>query len=115
MTTVTREHHHVGRYHYDQGMCTASNGFAQVDTTQDAEYYGTWANPFDFIIVNYCEGDVTIKQCADAAEFCKEMNELRQWADSFKSWRGVDPGPTDRQVAVWYHLGLANLLHHWTE
>ena len=115
MATIERYNHHVGRYYYDQGMCAGSKDFAQVDTRQDAEYYGTWANPFTFVIVNYCEGDVTIKQCADTAEFCKEMRELKQWADSFNSWKGVDPGPSDRQVAVWYRVGLADLLHYWGE
>jgi hypothetical protein len=35
----------TNRYTFDFGTCSPQNGFAQVDTGQDAYYFGTWANP----------------------------------------------------------------------
>ena len=33
------------RYVYDFSVCTYEKGWAQIDTRQDASYYGTWTNP----------------------------------------------------------------------
>jgi hypothetical protein len=33
------------RYVYDFVLCTYDKGWAQIDTRQDASYYGTWTNP----------------------------------------------------------------------
>ena len=35
------------RYQFDSGECSAANGYAQIDTGQDAWYFGQWANPHD--------------------------------------------------------------------
>ena len=51
------------RYGFDFGPCSTANGFAQIDTRQDASYYGTWCSPAARTIVNYCEGDVTTTVC----------------------------------------------------
>ena len=51
------------RYGFDFGPCSNANGFAQIDTRQDASYYGTWCSPAARTIVNYCEGDVTTTVC----------------------------------------------------
>ena len=32
-------------YVYDFGLCSYENRRAQVDTAQDASYFGTWAKP----------------------------------------------------------------------
>ena len=42
---ITREFCPGDRYVYDFGLCTYEKGWAQVDTAQDASYFGTWANP----------------------------------------------------------------------
>ena len=34
----------LGRYYFDGQACRSENGWAQVDTDQDAHYFGTWAN-----------------------------------------------------------------------
>ena len=30
------------RYSFDVGACSYANGFAQIDTRQDAAHFGTW-------------------------------------------------------------------------
>ena len=67
------------RYAFDFTRCTADKGFAQVDTGQDASYFGTWANPFDFKIVTYCEGDITIETAESADEFRSALLRVKQF------------------------------------
>ena len=57
------------RYSFDCGPCSYANGFAQIDTRQDASYYGSWASPTRRTIVNFCEGDVTTTVCESDEEF----------------------------------------------
>ena len=59
---ITREFCPGDRYVYDFGLCSYENGWAQVDTAQDASYFGTWANPTRLMIFSYCEGDTTLKR-----------------------------------------------------
>src|SRR5215469_8107964 len=56
------------RYRYDDKL-RSSDGWAQLDTTQDASYYGTWINPITFELFNFCEGDLYHTKCDDAADF----------------------------------------------
>jgi hypothetical protein len=44
------------RYLYDFRVCTYEKGWAQIDTRQDAAYYGSWTNPVRREIFTYCEG-----------------------------------------------------------
>ena len=40
---ITREFCPGDRYVYDFGLCNHEKGWAQVDTAQDASYFGKWA------------------------------------------------------------------------
>lgn len=47
MATLTRGFECMSdRYKYDFRLCTSANGWAQLDTKQDASYFGNWINPF---------------------------------------------------------------------
>ena len=61
---ITHEFCPGDRYTYDFGLCSFENGWAQIDTAQDASYFGTWANPTRLMIFSYCEGDTTLKEAA---------------------------------------------------
>jgi len=100
------------RYAYDFGKCSYKNGFAQVDTSQDASYYGTWANPETLIIVSYCEGDVTIKTADTVEEFVEELKAIKKWNDD-NGYRflGIDPGCGKALKARFQAIGLGELLH----
>ena len=64
------------RYSFDFGRCSSANGFAQIDTGQDASYYGTWSAPATRTIVNFCEGDVTTTVCETDTDFAEQLREL---------------------------------------
>ena len=77
----TQDWRPTSRYEFDMGECSAKNGFAQVDTGQDAWYFGTWANPWEFKIVNYCEGDICRTVCDSKEEFIAEIESMKKWND----------------------------------
>jgi hypothetical protein len=46
------------RYRYDFNLCSCARGWAQVDTAQDASWFGTWGSPTERTILNFAEGDL---------------------------------------------------------
>lgn len=101
------------RYEYDFGRCSLANGWAQVDTGQDAPYFGTWANPETLEILCYCEGDVTEQKADTPVEFASEMLRIRDWADEIAGgFKGIDPGLSPNRIKDRFEeLGLGDLLH----
>ena len=90
----THEFAPADRYAYDWGICSYKNDFAQVDSDQDASYFGTWANPVKRAIVNYCEGDVTLTQCdTDAVSSSLSCSRSTAWSvESGYRPIGIEPG-----------------------
>lgn len=109
-----REFCPADRYVYDFGICSAKNGFAQIDTWQDASYYGTWANPEKLVVFSYCEGDCCTTKCDNVQEFVAEIEAIKQWNNESggeRGFRGIDPGLDPANIQKWHEIGLAYLLH----
>ena len=81
----------IDRYAFDFDMCKPSKGYAQLDTSEDASYFGNWVNFKEYKIVSYCEGDVSIETCENKEEF-KEL--LKKTVDFYKfnqdNFLGID-------------------------
>jgi len=109
---ISRDFANADRYHYDWGLCSAKNGFAQVDTEQDASYYGTWANPFKLIIFSYAEGDCTTVEAANQEEFIAEILKLKTWNEE-NGWKfsGIDCMCKEEIEQEFIKMGLKELLH----
>jgi hypothetical protein len=100
------------RYKYDFNTCSVKKGFAQVDTGQDASYFGTWANPERLMVVCYCEGDVTIEKYESESEFVEGIRALVKWnEESGHGFKGIDPGFSASIKEGFQKLGLGDLLH----
>lgn len=100
------------RYAFDFDVCSIARGYAQVDTSQDAWYYGTWANPFEKKIVSYCEGDITVQQCESPQEFVEEIRAIRDWnVENGHKFLGIDPGFNPDLRKEFVALGLLEFLH----
>jgi len=99
------------RYTYDMGLCSLGNGFSQIDTKQDAPYFGIWANPKKFIIFSYCEGDCTTTICDNPAEFAVEVNRCADWNIENGYGFAIDPGWHHKDCDPWYNLGLGHFCH----
>lgn len=112
MTIQTiREFAPADRYLYDFRVCTYALGWAQMDTRQDASYYGNWVNPTSRELFSYCEGDTTLVRCETDAEFASMVREWATWSIAREYWLGIDPGFGDAMRARFTDLGLADLLH----
>ena len=109
---ITREFCPADRYIYDFGSCSTKTGWAQVDTEQDASYFGTWANPAKLMVFNYCEGDTTLFAAESAAEFADHLRgiaafEVKQGRATAK----IDPGFNGPLAEAFKALGMADMLH----
>ncbi len=108
---IIREFSPTDRYLYDFDVCSTSKGYAQIDTSQDAHYFGQWANPEKMIIVQYIEGDVIISKAANIEEFRNEIISMKQWNNENGYAFGIDPGFNDAVKQGFISAGLAEFLH----
>lgn len=99
------------RYKYDFRQCTSDKGWAQVDTKQDASYFGTWANPLTFELMSYCEGDTTHTKCETEQEFIHKMAELIAWNQERGYFIGVDGMCRDNIIQAFTRMGFKDALH----
>jgi hypothetical protein len=109
--TIKRTFAPGDRYSYDNGRCSHRAGYAQIDTAQDASYYGTWANPTSRVIVTYCEGDVTETVCPTDEIFAIEIRRIHAWNIGNGSWKGIDPMCVPGIETRFQAMGLGDLLH----
>lgn len=100
------------RYRFDTGMCSYENGFAQIDTRQDASYFGNWCSPSERKIVSYCEGDVTVQTAETNEEFVAAIREMARWNDEH-GWgpMKIDALANPTLTAAFRALGLDDVLH----
>jgi hypothetical protein len=100
------------RYAFDFNHCSAKRGFAQVDTGQDAWYFGTWANPTRLMVVSYCEGDLTIETAESRDEFVAAVRRIKSWnEEQGHGFSGIDAMCNEEIAAGFRALGLGDLLH----
>ena len=100
------------RYVFDFKLCTTGKGYAQLDTSQDAWYFGTWINPFEMKIVSYCEGDITIQTAENLDEFLKEVQTIKSWnEENDHKFYGIDPGFNEKLQKKFKEVGLGEYLH----
>ena len=104
--------HDTDRYRFDHGECSAERGFAQVDTGQDASYFGTWANPTTRQIVSFAEGDITEQTADTDEEFVAELRAIYDWnVASGHGFKGIDAMLNSDIEAAFRRLGCGDLLH----
>lgn len=112
MATVTRDFQPDGdRYAYDFGLCNYKKGWAQLDTRQDASYYGNWINPLTLQLCSYCEGDATAIVCDDEADFVAEVRKAVEWQKEAGYFIGIDGMCNEAIIAAFTRMGLAEYLH----
>jgi len=111
MINTTRLFEPSDRYQFDFKLCTYAKGWAQLDTSQDASYFGTWINPTERKIANYCEGDVTIQTTDTDEELVSLVAEIKAWNDQQgHRFIGIDPGYGDEMQGRLIAAGLGAYL-----
>jgi len=78
------------RYIFDYDICSFKKGFAQIDTNEDASYFGNWVNFKSLELITYCEGDLTINKCENEEEFKNQLLKVVSWYKKNKSFIGID-------------------------
>lgn len=112
MATLTRGHEMMSdRYSYDFKKCRYADGWAQIDTRQDASYYGTWANPLTLELQSYCEGDTTRTTCESEEDFKIEMQKTIDWNKEAGYWVGIDAGGDGPIFEAFERMGFGEYLH----
>jgi hypothetical protein len=99
------------RYKYDFSICTLDKGWAQLDTRQDASYYGNWINPLTFELFSYCEGDITHIQCNDEGDFYSTVVRFCNWHKDHGYFIGIDGMCNQQIIDAFTQMGLGDLLH----
>jgi hypothetical protein len=108
---LVRDFASADRYLYDFKYLTYAKGWAQVDTRQDASYYGTWTNPTTRQIFSYCEGDLCLTKCDTDDDYRKAIAELVEWNKNAGHWLGIDPGFGAEMKERFANLGMTEFLH----
>jgi hypothetical protein len=109
---IIRGFENSDRYKFDFGLCSAKHGWAQVDTEQDASYFGTWANPKSLKVFSYCEGDTTLQNCETAEEFAECLREIEKFEiDSGRKPARIDCMLSDEIKEAFLLVGLEDMIH----
>lgn len=101
------------RYTYDNNKCSYVNGWAQIDTPTDADYFGNWINPHELKIFSYIEGD-TIEFIADNSEELLEEFErmVNFYQENGENNVHIDPGLNNTKLKEkLYELGFEKYLY----
>ena len=111
MAKITRGFDLFGnRYKYDK-LFGPDKGWAQLDTKQDASYYGGWINPVTLELFSYTEGDVTHTRCDDDADFTTTLRECIEWHREREYFIGIDCWQRPQIIEALTRLGFAQELH----
>ena len=99
----------MNRYAFDFDHCRLNDGWAQLDTDQDASYFGNWAHPERLHIVSFAEGDITVIKCENGDEFRNRIEEIAAFHIGMDGHFQIDPGNNSKDD--WEALGLAGYLN----
>ena len=112
MATITRGFECMSeRYKYDFRLCTSEKGWAQLDTKQDAPYFGNWINPITLTLMSYCEGDTALTECEDEPDFIATVRECVGWHKEREYFIGIDGMCNAPIIEAFTRMGLAEFLH----
>ena len=102
----------IERYHFDFGECSHHLGYAQVDTSQDAPYFGIWTNPTTLTTVQYIEGEVYHDIAESMEEYVDYIRKMKADYDAMDvSFLGIDPMLNDDIANRLKEIGLGDLIH----
>lgn len=112
--TITKKRLHVedcDRYAFDFQHCQGSRGWAQLDTHEDASWFGNWAHPDHLQIVSFAEGDICVATCEDSDEFRAEIERMASFfIDTQGGTFRIDAGLKPNAEASWVSHGLKHFL-----
>lgn len=99
------------RYIFDFRLCKPEKGWAQLDTKQDAWYYGQWVNPLTLEYVSHVEGDRTHIQYESEEEFRQGTLETLEWHKTHGWEPAIDGMCNPDIIAAFERLGFKEWMH----
>lgn len=114
VTTTRASFQSCERYFFDFTLCTYAKGWMQIDTYQDASYFGIWTRPTSLEVITFAEGDFVHVECETFAEYTREIASIVR-AYSNDEWhcridRHIYPA-THPAMTVLSHCGLMSYVH----
>ena len=97
----------VDRYYFD----TTLKGFSQLDTKQDAPWFGNWLDPINQKLVTFAEGDICLATETNSNAFAKRVRMICNWYKENNTFIGIDPMGNEPAREAYKSLGLTDLLH----
>jgi len=79
------------RYVFDFNECTPESGWLQVDTMEDAPYFGVWVHPEKRETLSFIEGDVIRVFCADDASYNAEIADICECYQAAPGFLTINP------------------------
>jgi hypothetical protein len=99
----------LNRYHFDNGECNPTEtNFCQIDTWQDAPYFGIWADPVGLRVTKFIESEVYRNEYDTEAEFCEAVRSILEHNRDGGGHASID-GYSNRED--WARLGFESDLH----
>lgn len=109
----TETYHDGTRYDFDNTLL--SKGYYQIDTSEDASYYGNWINPIERKRVAFAEGDLREIQYDNDEEMIQDLKEMDAWEKEHSGSKGIkiDLGwhVDEKATKLFEKLELSYLLH----
>lgn len=98
------------RFTYDEKL-TISEGWAQIDTWQDASYFGVWCNPIKREIFTYCEGDLTLEKCESDEDFRAALEHCLTFYGRSGTPTKIDAAFCPELAEKFHALGFKDRVH----
>jgi hypothetical protein len=109
-TLATQFYQNADRYQFD-AIYTPKHGWCQVDTPQDASYFGIWANPKLMEVASYMEGDWSLRSFDEPSEFAEWVRNMLSIYDRTTGKAMIDGHLSPELIGLWTKLGLEDRLH----
>jgi hypothetical protein len=109
----TESYYNGTRYSFDRSLLP--KGYYQIDTSEDAYYYGNWINPIERKRVAFAEGDLREIQYESDEEMVQGLKEMDAWEKEHSGSKGIkiDLGwhVDEKATELFKKLELSHLLY----
>jgi len=89
---VQNSYIHGDRYQFDFDDAFRGQGWQQLDTVDDASYFGIWTHRDRLQVLTFAEGDVTLITAPTAEAYNLEVQAIFAFHDVAPGYSMVDPG-----------------------
>jgi hypothetical protein len=99
---ITKTHiDDMDRYQIDFSMVGATGGYVQIDTVEDASWFGMWLDSRSRRLVIFAEGDLEVRSYDSDADLVTDLEHLdRRYVSEGRRGLRFDPWTDELTAAV---------------